>query len=156
MNIDGSKWKALHEMLKAVVTRNAKGCCYSHCCQEPFVCLWVTVTSCEVGRYGMTLNVRWTLLSRFLSISFSSGDLSHFNIWNFILPPKEVTYLASSCTFQYCGNAVQWVEFRAGTRGAIRMRWPSGIFSEWLTYTSLSVEERFVNYAISVSLKRAI
>ncbi|XP_070181949.1 cadherin EGF LAG seven-pass G-type receptor 1-like [Littorina saxatilis] len=56
------------------------------------------------------------------------GDLSHFNVWNFILPPKEVSYLASSCTFQYCGNAVQWVEFRAGTRGPIKMRWPSGIF----------------------------
>ena len=92
----------------------------------------------------------------FLPISFSSGDLSHFNIWNFILPPKEVTYLASSCTFQYCGNAVQWVEFRAGTRGAIRMRWPSGIFSEWPTCTSLGGVKRFVNYAISVSFKRSI
>ncbi|KAL8609771.1 hypothetical protein ACOMHN_042810 [Nucella lapillus] len=57
------------------------------------------------------------------------GDLSHFNIWNFLLPPKEVSYLASSCTFQYCGNAVQWVEFRSGTRGSIKMRWPSGIFN---------------------------
>ncbi|XP_076456593.1 cadherin EGF LAG seven-pass G-type receptor 1-like [Babylonia areolata] len=63
------------------------------------------------------------------------GDLSHFNIWDFILPANEVSYLASSCTFQYCGNAVQWVEFRAGTRGALRMRWPSGIFSDFTCFT---------------------
>ena len=141
------------------VTRTVESCCCNHCCQEPFVCLWGTVTSCEVRRYGMILNVRWTLL-RVLKL-FSAHFL--FFRWpvplqhlDFILPPKEVTYLASSCTFQYCGNAVQWVEFRAGTRGAIRMRWPSGIFSEWPTCTSLGGVKSFVNYAISVSFKRSI
>ncbi|KAK7477812.1 hypothetical protein BaRGS_00030995 [Batillaria attramentaria] len=72
----------------------------------------------QSSRPGVTFDTTYAL----------EGDLSHFNIWNFILPPREVLFLASNCTFQYCGNAVQWVEFRAGTRGAIKMRWPSGIF----------------------------
>ncbi|KAK3761610.1 hypothetical protein RRG08_040305 [Elysia crispata] len=56
------------------------------------------------------------------------ADLVHLNIWDYPMRPEEVRYVNSSCTFMYCGNAVQWVEFRSGTRGAMRMRWPSGVF----------------------------
>ncbi|XP_059158667.1 cadherin EGF LAG seven-pass G-type receptor 1-like [Physella acuta] len=55
------------------------------------------------------------------------GDLSHLNIWNEALGDKQILDMNNSCTFMYCGNAVQWVEFRSGTRGAMKMRWPSGI-----------------------------
>ncbi|RUS90086.1 hypothetical protein EGW08_002128, partial [Elysia chlorotica] len=58
------------------------------------------------------------------------ADLVHLNIWDYPMRTEEVRYLHSSCTFMYCGNAVQWVEFRSGTRGAMRMRWPSGVFSD--------------------------
>ncbi|CAL1530170.1 unnamed protein product, partial [Lymnaea stagnalis] len=57
------------------------------------------------------------------------GDLSHLNIWNYVMNVSQINSLNTSCTFMYCGNAVQWVEFRSGTRGAMRMRWPSGIFT---------------------------
>lgn len=54
------------------VRRNAGNCCYNHCCQEPFVYLWGTITSSEVRRYGMILNIRWTLrrVLRLFSVHF--------------------------------------------------------------------------------------
>ncbi|XP_052778311.1 adhesion G protein-coupled receptor L2-like [Mya arenaria] len=54
------------------------------------------------------------------------GDLSHLNIWSFVLTEHEIDTLFSSCDFMHCGDAVSWTEFRRGTRGAMRMRWPSG------------------------------
>ena len=41
--------------------------------------------------------------------------------------PREVSHINSSCNMMYCGDAVQWTEFRRGTRGAMKMRWPSGV-----------------------------
>ncbi|XP_050390445.2 cadherin EGF LAG seven-pass G-type receptor 1 [Patella vulgata] len=58
------------------------------------------------------------------------GDLSHLNIWNYAMEKEEVRNITKSCNFMYCGNAVQWVEFRSGTRGAMKIRWPSGIFTD--------------------------
>ncbi|XP_041364256.1 uncharacterized protein LOC121379672 [Gigantopelta aegis] len=57
------------------------------------------------------------------------GDLAHFNIWNYMMNVTEINDIMSSCKLMYCGNAVQWVDFRSGTRGAMKMRWPSGIFT---------------------------
>ncbi|XP_052265655.1 adhesion G protein-coupled receptor L2-like [Dreissena polymorpha] len=54
------------------------------------------------------------------------GDLTHLHIWSFVMTDKEVDYVKTSCDVMYCGDAVQWTEFRRGTRGAMRMRWPSG------------------------------
>ncbi|KAI8794290.1 latrophilin-3, partial [Biomphalaria glabrata] len=65
----------------------------------------------------------------FNSTNALDGDLSHLNIWNHVMNSSQISYINSSCTFMYCGNAIQWVEFRAGTRGAMKMRWPSGIFT---------------------------
>ncbi|XP_074649069.1 adhesion G protein-coupled receptor L3-like [Tubulanus polymorphus] len=58
------------------------------------------------------------------------GDLSHVNIWNYVKTPTEVKQLSEDCKFTYCGNVVQWAHFREGTRGALKMRWPSGIFKD--------------------------
>ena len=59
------------------------------------------------------------------------GDLAHYNIWNVILTSSERRDIFSSCKFMYCGNVVQWADFRSGTRGAMKLRWPSGIVSEY-------------------------
>ena len=55
------------------------------------------------------------------------GDLAHLHIWDFVMTPAEVRYIKGLCKLMYCGNAVQWTEFRKGTRGAMRMRWPSQV-----------------------------
>ncbi|XP_064617683.1 LOW QUALITY PROTEIN: adhesion G protein-coupled receptor L2-like [Liolophura sinensis] len=66
-------------------------------------------------------NVEFQLDNAFL------GDLAHFNIWSYAKTFQAIEKIWTDCTFMYCGNAVQWVEFRTGTRGAMRLRWPSGI-----------------------------
>ncbi|KAL4240048.1 latrotoxin receptor [Mactra antiquata] len=57
------------------------------------------------------------------------GDLTHLHIWKFVLSKKEIQHTKGSCALMYCGDAVQWTEFRRGTRGAMRMRWPSGVIT---------------------------
>lgn len=56
------------------------------------------------------------------------GDLAHLHIWNFVMSKSDIKYIYTSFNFMYCGNAAQWADFRSGTRGAMRMRWPSGIY----------------------------
>ncbi|CAC5417390.1 unnamed protein product [Mytilus coruscus] len=58
------------------------------------------------------------------------GGISHLNIWNDVKDHVEVQEIHRSCTYMYCGNVVQWADFRIGTRGAMRMRWPSGIYEK--------------------------
>ncbi|XP_046574177.1 cadherin EGF LAG seven-pass G-type receptor 1-like [Haliotis rubra] len=57
------------------------------------------------------------------------GDLAHLNIWDYTMEEPELKQIIASCKFMYCGNAVEWVEFRSGTRGAMKMRWPSGVLT---------------------------
>ncbi|XP_077862983.1 adhesion G protein-coupled receptor L2-like [Saccoglossus kowalevskii] len=57
------------------------------------------------------------------------GDLSHVNIWSYAMNDSEIQSLTEDCTFMECGDAVQWVDFRSGTRGSMKLRWPSGIFA---------------------------
>jgi len=45
---------------------------------------------------------------------------------SFVLTDDEMEAVRQSCDLMYCGDAVAWTEFRRGTRGAMRMRWPSG------------------------------
>lgn len=60
------------------------------------------------------------------------GDLTHLHIWSFTLTRGEIYHIRHSCGLMYCGDAVQWTEFRRGTRGAMRMRWPSGVLRKYL------------------------
>ena len=60
------------------------------------------------------------------------GNLAHLHIWDFVMTLAEVTYIKGLCTLMYCGNAVQWTEFRKGTRGAMRMRWPSRVIGIYI------------------------
>ncbi|XP_071954422.1 adhesion G protein-coupled receptor L2-like [Antedon mediterranea] len=55
------------------------------------------------------------------------GSLSHVNIWNETLSIREILNIQKDCFFKYCGNLVEWVDFRGGTRGHMKLRWPSGI-----------------------------
>ncbi len=56
------------------------------------------------------------------------GELSYLNIWKEALSQKEIQTMYKDCTFTYCGDAVEWVDFRSGTRNAMKLRWPSKIF----------------------------
>lgn len=58
------------------------------------------------------------------------GDLAHLNIWDTEMTRENIIHMKNSCNFMYCGTAVEWAEFRSGTRGAMSMRWPSGILSK--------------------------
>lgn len=60
------------------------------------------------------------------------GDLSHFNIWDYEMKRQAIESMYQSCVFMHCGNVVQWAEFRSGTRGAMRLRWPSGLVSKYI------------------------
>ncbi|XP_070543943.1 adhesion G protein-coupled receptor L2-like isoform X1 [Ptychodera flava] len=57
------------------------------------------------------------------------GDLSHVNVWTEAKNKTQIQKLSEDCTFMQCGDAVQWVDFRSGTRGSMKLRWPSGIFA---------------------------
>ncbi|XP_055347666.1 cadherin EGF LAG seven-pass G-type receptor 1-like [Paramacrobiotus metropolitanus] len=64
-------------------------------------------------------------------------DISHFNIWSAVLPNKEIRAVQKDCHLRYCGSAVRWTDFRDGTRGALKLKWPSGVhnkkcFGEWI------------------------
>ncbi|XP_078577692.1 adhesion G protein-coupled receptor L2-like isoform X1 [Branchiostoma floridae x Branchiostoma japonicum] len=56
------------------------------------------------------------------------GDISHLNIWDHVLNESRLDNIWKDCTFTECGNAASWVDFRAGTRGAMTLRWPSGVY----------------------------
>ncbi|XP_030834978.1 adhesion G protein-coupled receptor L1 [Strongylocentrotus purpuratus] len=63
------------------------------------------------------------------SIGFR-GQLSHVHLWDQILNVTYLQNIASDCTFTYCGSVAEWVDFRSGTRGTSKLRWPSGVFDE--------------------------
>ncbi len=51
------------------------------------------------------------------------GRLFNFNIWNRVMTSKEIQMLFNDCKLIFCGNAVQWSDFRQGTRGQVKMIW---------------------------------
>ncbi|KAK2189700.1 hypothetical protein NP493_99g02004 [Ridgeia piscesae] len=55
------------------------------------------------------------------------GELGLINIWHRAMSPAEVKSVYSDCLLQTCGDAIEWADFRSGTRGAMRIRWPSMI-----------------------------
>jgi len=56
-----------------------------------------------------------------------AGNLSHFNIWDYVMSEDDIKLAFDDCTYTHCGNAVEWISFRSGTRGTARLRWPSGV-----------------------------
>ncbi|XP_038061867.1 adhesion G protein-coupled receptor L3-like isoform X2 [Patiria miniata] len=61
------------------------------------------------------------------SVSFK-GDISYFNMWRGVLGADHIADMHGDCTFTYCGDVTEWVDFRTGTRGELKLRWPSGVF----------------------------
>lgn len=55
------------------------------------------------------------------------GSLAHVNLWKEKFDKAELDVLHSDCTFTHCGDAVEWIDLREGTRGISRLRWPSAI-----------------------------
>ena len=58
------------------------------------------------------------------------GEMGFVNIWQRVLTPLDIRDIATDCFFSACGDAVEWADFRSGTRGAMKMRWPAHIKGE--------------------------
>ena len=58
------------------------------------------------------------------SVSFV-GRLFNFNVWSAVKSPEFIHGLYNDCKLAYCGTAAQWSDFRQGTRGNIKMKWPT-------------------------------
>mgnify|MGYP001800874261 CR=1 FL=1 len=65
--------------------------------------------------------------TKFQMYSTQIGSLAHVNIWKQKLDRNQTEILHNDCTFTHCGDGVEWVDLREGTRGISRLRWPSGI-----------------------------
>lgn len=65
------------------------------------------------------------------------GRLFNFNVWNRV--PARVTEfignIVNDCRLVFCGNAAQWSEFRPGTRGNVKIKWPTYLL--WSTGSCL-------------------
>ena len=35
------------------------------------------------------------------------------------------------CFYMECGDAIEWTDFREGTRGSLKVRWPANIQGEF-------------------------
>jgi hypothetical protein len=64
------------------------------------------------------------------------GELGFVNIWGYVLTSSDIRLLHADCNLIYCGDVVEWADFRNGrTRGWLRVLWPSKIFSSHLDAT---------------------
>jgi hypothetical protein len=55
------------------------------------------------------------------------GRLFNFNVWDRV-PSRVAEFVESivnDCRLVFCGNAAQWSEYRPGTRGNVKMKWPT-------------------------------
>jgi len=57
------------------------------------------------------------------------GDIAFANIWRRVMPRVEVKTLKEDCEMMKCGDVIEWADFRSGTRGDMKIRWPSKIYS---------------------------
>jgi hypothetical protein len=53
------------------------------------------------------------------------GRLFNFNVWHSERNASEVLALQTDCKLVHCGDAVQWSDYRQGTRGNVNMKWPT-------------------------------
>lgn len=74
------------------------------------------------------------------------GDIAHLNLWNEVLDYQTMRSIFSSCIFMYCGNGVQWADLRSGTRGPMRMRWPSAVVCEYKSVSHVSPRKTLIIY----------
>jgi latrophilin 2 len=62
------------------------------------------------------------------------GDIAFANIWSRVMLRSEVKDLRNDCVMLQCGDVVEWADFRSGTRGDMKIRWPSRIFSKLVVF----------------------
>ena len=55
------------------------------------------------------------------------GEMSFVNIWARVLGAADIRAMVDDCYFMHCGDAIEWSDFRSGTRGEMQIRWPSNI-----------------------------
>ena len=60
------------------------------------------------------------------SLSFI-GLLFNFNVWDKEKDRYFISNLFNDCKLEYCGDAIEWSDFRQGTRGDVKMYWPTEI-----------------------------
>jgi hypothetical protein len=53
------------------------------------------------------------------------GRLFNFNIWDRTFDEKLAQKLWRDGNLVFCGNATQWSDFRQGTIGDVKMKWPT-------------------------------
>ena len=58
------------------------------------------------------------------------GELGFVNIWRRAMTRDEVAHVFGDCFMMQCGDAVEWADFRSGTKGELRIRWPSRIYGK--------------------------
>ena len=87
------------------------------------------------------LNLKITFEKTYCQKKFSVafryiGQMTHVNIWSYVMNQTEIESVYRDCLFIQCGDVVQWIQFREGTRGQMKMRWPSGVLTESETINS--------------------
>ena len=55
------------------------------------------------------------------------GRVFGFNIWNHVKSATFIQNIYNDCKLAYCGNASQWSDFRQGTKGDVKMKWPTDL-----------------------------
>lgn len=64
------------------------------------------------------------------------GHVSFLNIWKKVLNSEEIIQIKKDCKLNWCGDGIEWADLRSGTRGPLRMRWPSDVpFTSGVCYT---------------------
>lgn len=63
--------------------------------------------------------------TRFNPHSSFVGRLFNFNVWSYAKSFDSIIALYNDCKLSLCGNATQWSDFRQGTRGQVKMKWPT-------------------------------
>lgn len=55
------------------------------------------------------------------------GRLFNFNVWDHVKNPHALLNVYLDCKLTECGNATQWSDFRQGTRGDVKLKWPTAL-----------------------------
>lgn len=65
--------------------------------------------------------------SKFDQFSSFVGRVFNLNIWSHVIKSDNLADLYEDCRLVFCGNSVQWSDFRQGTRGDVQMKWPTDL-----------------------------
>ncbi len=72
------------------------------------------------------------------------GRIFNFNIWDQAKKVNSILNIYLDCKLTECGNATQWSDFRQGTHGDVKLKWPTS-----LLWKSLSIFNTYISIIIS-------